>query len=201
MDKDQKNSHFFAQLARMSLISRWSLMRNVNSENIAEHSLQVAMIAHMMALIENMLTGSDIDSSKAALIALYHDAPEVFTGDLPTPVKYQNEHIAQEYKKLEKMAEEKLIGMLPKEFEDTFRGIITGNGADERILRIVKDADTMCAYIKCMSEIKANNTEFTAAATRLRASLDERAKNSPAIRYFEDVFLPSFSKTLDEISF
>ncbi len=176
-------------------------MRNVSTENIAEHSLQVAMIAHMMALIENKLTGSDIDASAAAVVALYHDAPEVFTGDLPTPVKYQNRDIAKEYKKLEIMAEEKLIAMLPEEFRDTFRGIITGSGADERVMRIVKDADTMCAYIKCMTEIKANNTEFSAASERLRASLDERAAKSPAIKYFEDVFLPSFSKTLDEITF
>ncbi len=195
------HSHFFAQLARMSLISRWALMRNASQENIAEHSLQVAMVAHMMALIENRLTGSTIDASKAAVAAMYHDAPEVFTGDLPTPVKYQNPHMAQEYRKLEKMAEEKLVNMLPEEFREEFSQVIRGDMVDPQIRRIVKDADTMCAYLKCMSELKANNTEFANAAERLRASLDQRAATSPAIPYFEKVFLPSFSKTLDEISF
>ncbi len=197
----QENSHFFAQLARMSLIGRWALMRNTSSENIAEHSLQVAMVAHMMALIENHLTGSNIDASKVAVAALYHDAPEVFTGDLPTPVKYQNEHIAKEYKLLEKMAEEKLVNMLPEEFRQDFASLIISDDMEPDIKRIVKDADTMCAYIKCMSEIKSNNPEFTNAGQRLRENLDLRAASSPAITYFEKVFLPSFSKTLDETSF
>lgn len=200
MEQNQK-SHFFAQLARMPLIGRWALMRNVTDENIAEHSLQVAMVAHFMALAENRLTGSDINAGEVALAAMYHDAPEVFTGDLPTPVKYQNSDIASAYKNLEKMAEEKLVNMLPEEFRETYRSIVVAERMDERTRRIVKDADTMCAYIKCMSEIKAGNSEFAAAAEKLREKLDQRSANSPAIKYFEDVFLDSFSKTIDEITF
>ena len=200
MEQNQK-SHFFAQLARMPLIGRWALMRNVTDENIAEHSLQVAMVAHFMALAENRLTGSDINAGEVALAAMYHDAPEVFTGDLPTPVKYQNSDIASAYKNLEKMAEEKLVNMLPEEFRETYRSIVVAERMDERTRRIVKDADTMCAYIKYMSEIKAGNSEFAAAAEKLREKLDQRSANSPAIKYFEDVFLDSFSKTIDEITF
>ncbi len=196
-----KQSHFFAQLARMQLINRWSLMRNVFSENIAEHSLQVAMVAHMLAVIEKKKFGGKIDPNMVALAAMYHDVAEVFTGDLPTPVKYQNQHIAAEYKQLEKMAEDKLVNMLPEEFREDFVPLILSDHIDPEVHRIVKDADTLCAYIKCQSEIAAHNSEFDNASQRLKAQLQDRKKNSPAIAYFEEVFLASFTKTLDEISF
>lgn len=193
-------SHFFAQLARMKLINRWSLMRNVFTENIAEHSLQVAMVAHMLAVIEQKKFGGTTDPSTVALAAMYHDVAEVFTGDLPTPVKYQNKHIAAEYKQLEKMAENKLVAMLPEEFREDFAPLISSDHLNPQVHRIVKDADTLCAYIKCRCEIAAHNSEFDNAAQRLYQQLQERKKNSPAIACFEDLFLDSFTKTLDEIS-
>lgn len=196
-----QSSHFFAQLARMNLINRWSLMRNVFNENIAEHSLQVAMVAHMMAIIENKKFGGKLDPNQVAIAAMYHDVSEVFTGDLPTPVKYQNENIASEYKQLEKMAEAKLVRMLPEEFRQDFERLIISDCVDPNVHRIVKDADTMCAYIKCKCEIKAHNSEFDNAADRLYQQLQKRKENSPAISYFEEIFLESFTKTLDEISF
>ena len=195
-----QESHFFAQMARMSLIERWALMRNVYKENIAEHSLQVAMIAHMLAVIENRKFGGNVDPKEVALAAMYHDAAEVFTGDLPTPVKYQNPRIQEEYKKLEAMAEEKLVASLPEEFRDDFAPLVESSRTDENVHRIVKDADCLCALIKCRSELKAHNGEFANAAERLEESIAMRKKESPAIEYFEKVFMPSFEKNLDEIS-
>lgn len=195
-----QESHFFAQMARMSLIERWALMRNVYKENIAEHSLQVAMIAHMLAVIENRKFGGCVDPKEVALAAMYHDAAEVFTGDLPTPVKYQNPRIQEEYKKLEAMAEEKLVASLPEEFRDDFAPLVESRRTDENVHRIVKDADCLCALIKCRSELKAHNGEFANAAERLEESIAMRKKESPAIEYFEKVFMPSFAKNLDEIS-
>lgn len=191
-------SHFFAQLSRMKLIYRWPLMRNVQKENISEHSLQVAMVAHALALIENRKFGGGLNPERAALMALYHDATEVLTGDLPTPVKYHNPAIAREYKQIEKAAEQRLLDMLPEEFLDDFRPLLDSEHQDAEHARVVKAADTLCAYTKCLEELSAGNHEFELARRRLLTMLDERM--TPAVRYFLDTFIPSFSLTLDEMS-
>ena len=191
-------SHFFAHLARMKLIYRWPLMRNVQKENISEHSLQVAMVAHALALIENRKFGGTLNPEQAALLALYHDATEVLTGDLPTPIKYHNPAIANEYKKIEKLAEQRLLDLLPAEFVEDYRPLIDSDHQDPELTRVVKAADTLCAYSKCLEELAAGNHELELAKRRLEKMLDERM--TPTVRYFLEVFMPSFALTLDEMS-
>lgn len=193
-----KHSHFFANLSRMKLIYRWPLMRNVQQENISEHSLQVAMVAHALALISNRKFGTLLDVGQIALMAMFHDATEILTGDLPTPVKYQNNAIANEYKKIEKLAEKQLIALLPEEFIEDYQPLLDSEFQDSESAKVVKAADTLCAYIKCLEEISAGNNEFVPAKRRLDEMLQQRM--TPAVQYFIDVFIPSFSLALDDIS-
>ncbi|CAM3670054.1 5'-deoxynucleotidase [Xenorhabdus thuongxuanensis] len=191
-------SHFFAQLSRLKLISRWPLMRNVRTENVSEHSLQVAFVAHALAIIKNRKFNGNVNPERIALLAMYHDASEVITGDLPTPIKYYNPQIAHEYKKIEKIAQQKLLDMLPIELQDDFRPILDVHHHSEEEIYIIKQADALCAYLKCLEELSAGNTEFNQAKKRLDKTLAER--RSEEMDYFMDVFVPSFSLSLDEIS-
>lgn len=192
-----KQSHFFAHLSRMKLINRWPLMRNVRTENVSEHSLQVAMVAHALAAIKNRKFGGQLNAERIALLAMYHDASEVLTGDLPTPVKYFNSQIAQEYKAIEKIAQQKLVDM-PDELRDIFAPLIDENAWSEEEQAIVKQADALCAYLKCLEELSAGNNEFGLAKTRLEKTLELR--RSQEMDYFMAVFVPSFHLSLDEIS-
>ncbi|MFB5172040.1 5'-deoxynucleotidase [Erwinia amylovora] len=191
-------SHFFAHLSRLKLINRWPLMRNVRTENVSEHSLQVAMVAHALALIKNVKFSGSLNAERIALMALYHDASEVLTGDLPTPVKYYNAQIAHEYKKIEKIAQNKLIEMLPDELRSAYAPLIDEHQHSEAETAIVKQADALCAYLKCLEELSAGNNEFLLAKARLEKTLAQR--HSPEMDYFVEVFVPSFSLSLDEIS-
>ncbi|MCG9561757.1 5'-deoxynucleotidase [Vibrio chagasii] len=193
-----KQSHFFAHLARMKLIQRWPLMRSVSSENISEHSLQVAFVAHALALIKNKKFDGKLNPEHIALIGMYHDTSEVLTGDLPTPVKYYNPDIAQEYKKIEAAAEQRLLSMLPEEFQDDFAPFLTSGTASKEEQNIVKQADTICAYLKCLEELSAGNHEYEQAKRRLEETLAQR--KSPEMDYFLTTFAPSFELSLDEIS-
>lgn len=193
-----QHSHFFAHLFRMKLITRWPLMRNINSENVAEHSHQVALVAHMLAVIEQRFYGGTVAPERVAVLALFHDASEVLTGDLPTPVKYFNPQIAQEYKKIESIAEQKLLGMLPAELQADYAGLIAGDSYTDAERQLVKAADNLCAYLKTLEEITAGNREFTIAKRRLENSL--QAHPLAAVDYFLKVFVPSFALSLDEIS-
>ncbi|KFA59827.1 Nucleotidase YfbR, HD superfamily [Gilliamella apicola] len=192
------NSHFFAHLSRLKLINRWPLMRNVRTENVSEHSLQVAFVAHALAIIKNKRFNGKINPERVALLAMYHDVSEVITGDLPTPTKYYNPQITVEYKKIEKIAQNKLINMLPKELQDDFRTFIDDDYYGEYEKSIVKQADVLCAYLKTIEELSAGNNEFKLAEQRLKKTLSER--NSPEMNYFLEVFVPSFSLSLDEIT-
>lgn len=194
----QKTSHFFAHLARMKLIYRWPLMRNVFNENISEHSLQVAFVAHALALIENKKFGGTTTPERVALLAMFHDCSEVLTGDLPTPIKYFNPAIADEYKKIERIAEDKLVSMLPEEFRDDYRPLIDSEVIDQDEYRIVKQADAICAYLKCLEELSAGNHEFEQAKRRLEKTMEDR--RSDASDYFMSTFASSFTLSLDEIS-
>lgn len=193
-----KESHFFAHLARMKLIQRWPLMRSVSTENISEHSLQVAFVAHALAIIKNKKFGGSTNPERIAILAMYHDTSEVLTGDLPTPVKYYNPEIAKEYKKIEAAAEHKLLSLLPDEFQEDFKPFLLSNAAHEEDSQIVKQADSICAYLKCLEELSAGNHEYALAKKRLDETLQER--KTPEMDYFLHTFAPSFELSLDEIS-
>lgn len=193
-----KKSHFFAHLSRLKLINRWPLMRNVRTENVSEHSLQVAFVAHALAIIKNRKFNGQVNPERIALMAMYHDTSEVLTGDMPTPTKYYNPQITIEYKKIEKIAQNKLIDMLPKEFQEDFRPLIDDDFYSQEEKHIVKQADALCAYLKTIEELSAGNNEFKLAEQRLKGTLSERG--SPEMDYFLDVFVPSFSLSLDEIT-
>ena len=189
---------FFAYLNRLKLIRRWGLMRNTVPENDMEHSMQCAMIAHGLAALARERHGRDVNPETVLSLALYHDAGEVITGDLPTPVKYFNSQIAQEYKAIEKIAQQKLIDMVPDELRDIFEPLIDEHQYTEDEKSLVKQADALCAYLKCLEELSAGNNEFLLAKTRLEKTLESR--RSEEMDYFMQVFVPSFHLSLDEIS-
>ncbi|MCL1095311.1 5'-deoxynucleotidase [Shewanella kaireitica] len=191
-------SHLFAHLARMKLIQRWPLMYNVRTENVQEHSLQVAMVAHSLAIISNKKFDANYDPNQAATIAIFHDASEILTGDLPTPVKYFNKEIEAEYKKIEAIAEHRLLEMVPEEFKEDYQALLTSEHADSQYKTLVKSADTLCAYLKCLEERRAGNTEFNTAQKRLEQSL--KNDPNPAVNYFIECFIPSFTLDLDDIN-
>lgn len=195
---ESKNSHFFAHLSRMKLINRWPLMHNVHQENVQEHSLQVAMVAHALALIKNKFYQGTVDPYKVATIALFHDVSEVITGDLPTPVKYFNPNIAEEYKKIERFAEQQLVQMAPEAFREDYAQLIDSHQHSEQEAFLVKAADVICAYLKTLEELKAGNQEFKLAKRRL----DKILKNyqAPEVDYFLQAYGDSFSLSLDEIT-
>ena len=188
-------SHFFAYISRMRFIQRWALMRNTAAENVQEHSHQVAVLAHALAVIRNEKFGGQLDAGAVAVAALYHDASEILTGDMPTPIKYFNPEIRQAYKKVEIMAERKLTDMLPEELQEAYAPIISVKDAD--IEQLVKAADKLSAYIKCVEELKAGNNEFREAAAQTRKSLE--AYELPEVVYFMETFMDSFALTLDEL--
>ncbi|MBQ8389896.1 MAG: 5'-deoxynucleotidase [Oscillibacter sp.] len=188
-------SHFFAYMARMRFIQRWALMRNTAAENVQEHSHQVAVLAHALAVIRNEKFGGQVDAGAVAVAALYHDASEILTGDMPTPIKYDNPAIRKAYKDVEAVAERKLVDFLPEDLRGVYRDIVTP--VDEDIEMLVKAADKLSAHIKCLEELKAGNTEFREAAAQTRRALE--AYDLPEVRYFMDTFLESFTLTLDEL--
>jgi len=192
-------SHFFAFLSRLKFIQRWGLMRNTTSENIQEHSLQVGMIAHGLAVIRNTYFGGQIDSGKVALLGMYHEVAEIFTGDLPTPVKYFNPQIKEVYKAIESMAQKKMYNMLPGELKNSYRHLLINQEEDGELWQIVKAADKICAYLKCVEELKVGNQEFSTAFQMLKQELEK--SKLPEVGYFMEVFVPSFSLPLDELKY
>lgn len=190
-------SHFFAYMARMKFIERWGLMRNTDTENIMEHSLQVAMIAHALAIIKNTKFGGGVNPERAATLALFHDASEVITGDLATPIKYFNPQIKTAYRDIEVVAKEKLVGMLPEEVRGSYQALFFPNGSDEAPWELVRAADKICAYLKCLEELKVGNGEFVQAEKAIGAELGKL--ELPEARYFLETYIPSFSLTLDEL--
>ena len=188
---------FFAMLSRMKYINRWGLMRNTRSENIQEHSQQVAVIAHALALIRNRYFGGGLDAGRAALLALFHDCDEIMTGDLPTPVKYFNESILSAYREVETAAKDRLLSMLPSELRPDYEDLLNKNREnDADIWLIIKAADTICAYIKCLEELAGGNSEFETAARTTRSKLD--GMGLPEVNKFMDDYIGAFSLSLDE---
>lgn len=192
-------SHFFAYLARMKYIIRWGLMRNTRAENIQEHSLQVAMIAHALAVIGNDLYDEQHDIGRIVTVALYHDASEIITGDLPTPIKYFRQDILESYKALEAHAERKLTGLLPAALQATFAEVIESDRIEPAVSRVIKAADSLSAYLKCIEERRAGNTEFRRAEEYLLEKLDAMT-DLPAVAYFRENFVSGFELTLDDLS-
>ena len=188
-------SHFFAYLSRMRFIQRWALMRNTAPENVQEHSHQVAVLAHALAVIRNEKFGGAVDPGQVAVAALYHDASEILTGDMPTPIKYDNPAIRKAYKDVETVAEGKLLAMLPQELQGVYAPLLTP--ADPETEQLVKAADKLSAYIKCVEELKAGNNEFREAAAQTRRALE--GYGLPEVAYFLETFMDSFSLTLDEL--
>ena len=187
--------NFFALISRMKYIDRWALMRNTETENIQEHSHQVAVLAHALALIQNRYYGGTTDPGQVALAALYHDATEIITGDMPTPIKYYNSTLRDSYKQVEAAAADRLLSMLPPELRPEFEPYL--RESDPEIHAYVKAADKLSAYLKCVEEVKAGNSEFRLAKEQTWAALMD--KPLPALQYFIDQFLPSFELTLDEL--
>lgn len=190
---------FYAYLGRMKYIVRWGLMRNTSTENIQEHSLEVAVLAHALAVIHNKLNPSDaLSPDRACVYAVFHDTSEIITGDLPTPIKYYNPVIKENYHAIEDVAKNKLLSMLPNEMQDVYRDILFYEEKDEKYYPIVKAADKLSAYIKCAEEVKAGNKEFSKAKEATKKSLEEM--KLPELDYFMEHFVSAYNKTLDEMN-
>lgn len=189
---------FYAMISRMKLIERWALMRNSLSENISEHSLEVSIIAHALAVISNERLGNHINAEKAALIGIYHDATEIITGDMPTPIKYFNENIQGAFKAVENAAAERLLSMLPEDIRESYTSIFFPKEEEVYLWKLVKAADKLSALIKCIQERKAGNTEFIRAEEAIRKILIDM--KSEEVNMFMKEFLPLYDKTLDELN-
>ena len=186
---------FFAYIFRMRYIARWALMRNTRTENVEEHSYEVAVLAHALAAIGREVFHKDVEPDKAATAALFHDAPEIITGDMPTPIKYYNPDIKTAYRQVEAVAQDKLLSMLPPELAPVYEPLV--RESDEGVRRYVKAADKLSAYIKCGEEGKAGNSEFKMAAGQTLAALKEM--DMEELDWFMERFLPAFELTLDEL--
>jgi 5'-deoxynucleotidase len=195
MKKITINSSFYAYLSRLRWIKRWGLKRNAHDENVMEHSWEVSVIAHALALIKNRYFEGNLDANAIATAALYHDITEVITGDLPTPIKYHSREINDAYKQIEKQAELELLALLPIELRSDFELLIHHDRMPEEHVRIIKAADKISAYLKCQAELKAGNKEFEIAAEQIALTINE-FKDLEVI-FFMQAFVPSCALTLD----
>lgn len=191
------SNHFFAMMSRMKYINRWALMRNTQKENISEHSLEVAMIAHNLAIISNVRFGNDLPVEKVAMMGLYHDCTEIITGDMPTPIKYHSPELHQAFQEVENLASEQLLAMLPEDMRSYYENLFFHGEGDEYLWKLVKAADKISAYCKCIEEEKSGNTEFRKAKQAIGDSL--LAMNMREVSVFLEEFMPSFEMTLDEL--
>ena len=196
-------NHFFATISRMKYIERWALMRSSRVETLSEHSIEVAMIAHALCVIGNRRYGRHLDAEKAALIGIYHDAPETITGDMPTPVKYANKDLKNAFKDVERQAERTLLSELPADLLPDFDSIFTPENPDDEeeqyMRKLIKAADKLSAYIKCMEEDDAGNKEFRTAKETIRQAVMKLRMEYPEVQDFCREFLPSYGNTLDEL--
>lgn len=188
-------SSFYAHLSRLRWIKRWGLKRNAHDENVMEHSWEVSVIAHTLALIKNRYYGGNVDANAVATAALYHDITEVITGDLPTPIKYHSPEISTAYKQIERQAEIELLALLPAELKDDFQALIHQDRMPPEHVQIIKAADKISAYLKCQAELKAGNQEFETAAEQLAVTIS--ASEQQEVAFFMKVFAPSCGLTLD----
>ena len=194
--KNMSKSNFFAVLSRMKLINRWGLMRNTRHENLSEHSYDVAVITHALILLANTRFGAQLDVGRAVLLAMYHDAAEIFTGDMPTPVKYYNDDIRKAYHKVEEISVLRLLKLLPEDLKQSYKPLLIHTESDSRLLLTIKAADKLSALIKCIEEEKAGSSEFKKAALSQEEYL--KAMHLPEVDCFLNEFLPGYRLTLDE---
>ncbi len=192
------DSNFFAMMSRMKYIERWALMRNSQPENISEHTLEVSMLAHGLAVIGKRRLGSKVDPEKTALVALYHDSTEIITGDMPTPIKYYNQEIQEAFKEIETFAANRLLAMLPADLREEYENLFFPREGEEQMWKLVKAADKLSALIKCIQEEKAGNTEFASAKRTITETLLKL--NLEEVNIFMEEFLPAYYKTLDELN-
>ncbi|QOR64607.1 5'-deoxynucleotidase [Cytobacillus suaedae] len=190
-------SHLLANLYRLRYIERWSLMRNVMKENVAEHSFHVSVLTHCLCSIANVVFNKEVNTERAVTLSLFHDVTEVFTGDIPTPVKHHNRDILKNFRDIEELAAEKLTSQAPEELRDVYRDVIQ-NQTEEELTRYIKAADLLDAYLKCATELSAGNREFVVAKKQIEEKIN--SLNMPEVEYFLTHLAPSFEKTLDEIS-
>ena len=191
------SSHFFALFSRMKYIDRWALMRNTDKESLSQHSLDVAAIAHALALIGNKRLGKSYNSDRIAVIGMYHDMPEIITGDMPTPVKYFSPAIRAAFGAVESVSQQRLLSALPEDLRDDFRPLLAETD-DAQLLALVKAADKLSALVTCIEERKAGNTEFTGAEKSTRQALEKL--NVPEAKLFMEEFMGAYEQTLDELS-
>lgn len=190
-------SNFFAMLSRMRYINRWGLMNNTREENISEHSLEVAMLSHALVTIANERFGANLSADRAAVMGIFHDAGEIITGDMPTPIKYYNDDIRKAYQQIEVVSEQSLLSMLPEDLRDTYEPLVDSSKADMELVPYVKAADKLSALIKCICEIRMGNAEFQKAERTIRESLMNTELS--ALSVFMEEFLPAYELTLDEL--
>ncbi|MCR5122505.1 MAG: 5'-deoxynucleotidase [Ruminococcus sp.] len=192
------SARFFAFISRMKYIDRWALMRNTLTENISEHSLETAFIAHVLAVIRNKRFGGSVNAERCALLAMYHDVSEIITGDLPTPVKYYNPEIRSIYNEIELKAADRLLGYLPEDIREEYVPLLKPDSGEAELWRLVKAADKISAYIKCIEERRMGNDDF---ATAEKATLDAiYAMELSEAEVFLEEFIPAYTLTLDEQS-
>lgn len=191
-------SHFLAYMYRLKYIKRWSLMRNITHESVAEHTFHVALLTHMLCTISREVFRKDVPTDKLVSMALFHDATEVFTGDIPTPVKHQNPEILANFRKIEDKAARRMTKMLPKELQSVYKPLLEGGKESEPHAILIKAADLLDAYVKCTMEVSAGNREFAYAKKQIEQTLEEL--DLPEVRYWLEVLAPSLEKTLDELS-
>lgn len=189
-------SNFFAVISRMKYINRWSLMRNTINENLSEHSLETAFIAHALAVLRNKRFGGNANAERCALLAIYHDTTEIITGDLPTPVKYYNKNIKTAYAEIEENAKNQLLSYLPEDFREEYEPLFGKTEEDEELWKLVKAADKISALIKCVEERQMGNTDFASAEKSTYNAI--KSLGLPEADMFLEEFMPSYLLTLDE---
>ncbi len=191
-----QENQFFAMLSRMKYINRWGLMRNVRSENISEHSLDVAIFAHALGIIRNKRFSGNIDCNRLAVLAMYHDTTEIITGDMPTPVKYYNKSIKTAYKEVEAVAQNTLLSYLPEDIREEYQKVFDRKDDEEYLWSLVKAADRISALVKCIEEREMGNKDFQKAEETIMLSINQI--DLPEVRCFMKEFIPAFRLTLDE---
>ena len=191
-----ENNHFFAMLSRMKYINRWGLMRNTRSENICEHSLEVAYIAHALGVINNEIFGGNLPAERLAILGMYHDVTEIITGDMPTPVKYYSPVIRNAYSEVEHVAKDEMLSGLPQIMRKHYDRVLLETDEEEELWKYVKGADKMSALIKCIEEQQMGNQDIADAAESIELTL--RNMHIPEVDYFMEEFLPAYRLTLDK---